>query len=226
MKTPKIKRNQKIRKIIISILVGLIIIVTGIISWRLIDEYINNNPITIVDNKPDDPRLERNETLPEGEWIVAPDEPRYMTIERLGIVNARVVGLGIKVGTENQLDDPNNIHDVGWYNESAKPGHEVVGNIAGLYDGHNTGYYKDGVFAYLNTLTVGDLIKIERGDGEVFNYEVHEVAMPLLEEIDMTLMRQSAIDGIEGLNIISCGGDWDESRGTYTHRVTIRATLK
>lgn len=217
------QKQKKSRKIILAIVGLLVLIVAAAFSLTVVknldDKFVDEKPVIT-----DDPRLEKDESVPEGEWIVAADEPRYMSIEKLGVVNARVVKVGIKSGTENQLDDPVNIHDVGWYNQSVKPGYGT-GNMAGLYDGHNTGYSANGVFINLGRLAVGDLIKVERGDGEVFHYEVREVATPLLEEVDMNLMQRSAVSGTEGLNIISCGGDWDEARQTYTHRVTVRAVL-
>jgi hypothetical protein len=167
----------------------------------------------------------KDETEPVGEWIVAPDRPRYLTINRLGIVNARVVELGTK-GDDNQLEDPANIHDAGWYRESALPGAPFDITYAGLYDGHNTGINQRGVFYNLGKLVVGDTITIERGDGALFNYAVREVQTPLLEEVDMAKMQKSFDPTIEGLNLITCGGDWSVERQTYTHRVTVRATIQ
>ena len=106
------------------------------------------------------------------EHQVAPDEPRYITIERISINQARVVGIGVS-GPNNQLGDPTNIHDVGWYNASAKPGQATEKRPAGLYDGHNnTGIYYRGVFYKLGDLQSGDIITVERGDGQKFNYQV------------------------------------------------------
>lgn len=220
-----IQKNKRFKKIVFLIIALLIIVVAAASSLALLgnhyDQYVDEKPVVA-----DDVRLERDEETPSGEWVVAPDEPRYMSIEKLRITNARVVGLGVKSGTASQLDDPKNIHDVGWYNKSVKPGRGGNDGLAGLYDGHNTGYSADGVFVKLGRLAVGDLIKLERGDGEVFYYEVKEVEMPILEEVDMEKMRQSAIPGREGLNIISCGGEWDAERQVYTHRVTVRAVLQ
>jgi sortase (surface protein transpeptidase) len=167
----------------------------------------------------------KDESQPDGEWIVAPEKPRYLSIAALGISQARVVELGTK-GANNQLEDPQNIHDAGWYRESALPGAPFNIEYAGLYDGHNTGINQEGIFYRLGSLKLGDEILIERGDGATFTYAVREVESPLLEEIDMSKMQKSIDPLTEGLNIITCGGDWDPSRQTYTHRVTVRATLK
>jgi sortase (surface protein transpeptidase) len=129
------------------------------------------------------------------------------------------------VGPENRLDDPKNINDAGWYRDSAKPGQATPQNPAGLYDGHNTGTDQKGIFYALGNLVAGDAITIERGDGVKLNYAVREVSTVRLEEIDMSVMMQSVMHDVEGLNIITCGGAWSADRQTYTHRVTVRATL-
>jgi sortase (surface protein transpeptidase) len=164
----------------------------------------------------------KDESDPAGEWIVSPEKPRYLTVPALGIDKARVVELGTK-GDDNQLEDPQNIHDAGWYRESALPGAPFNLEYAGLYDGHNTGINQKGIFYSLDRLVVGNEIIIERGDGVLLTYAVQEVKTVLLEEIDMSQMQKSFNPSLEGLNIISCGGDWDKARQTYTHRVTVRA---
>jgi LPXTG-site transpeptidase (sortase) family protein len=147
-----------------------------------------------------------------------------LSIPKLDINKSRVVGLGLVAGS-NQLDDPDNVNDTGWYSSSAKPGQAATGKMAGLYDGHNTGVNTKGVFYNLGKLAVGDQIIIERGDGQIFTYQVQENQMPALEDIDMNKMMQPVQSGVECLNIITCGGEWDAARQTYTHRVTIRAVL-
>jgi hypothetical protein len=158
------------------------------------------------------------------EHIVGPDQPRYMTIARLNIYNARVVGLST-TGVDNRLGDPANIYDVGWYLDSAKPGLADARFTAGLYDGHNNGGYDQGVFYHLGELVYGDQILIERGDGAMFTYEVREASTVPTNNIEMSIMQRSVLAGTEGLNIISCGGQWDWNANTYTHRVLIRAVL-
>ncbi|GHU06851.1 hypothetical protein FACS189431_0440 [Alphaproteobacteria bacterium] len=157
-------------------------------------------------------------------YIVEPDRPRYLSIPKLGITNARVMELGT-VGADNRLDDPKNVNDAGWYRDSAKPGQATPQRPAGLYDGHNTGTSQKGIFYALGNLLTGDIITIERGDGKKFNYVVNEVSAVRLEDVDMSIMMQSITPGEEGLNIITCGGEWSKDNQTYTHRIVVRATL-
>lgn len=152
---------------------------------------------------------------------VAPTEPRYISINSLGIEKVRVLGVGVK--SSGELDTPHNIHDVGWYKKSATPG---SGSSALLLDGHNGGPTKGGVFEKLPSIKTGDTIVIERGDGQKFTYEVKEnrtVGLKELNDGGMKRMSESASDIKEGLNLISCTGNWIPAQQTYDQRVTVRA---
>ncbi len=156
------------------------------------------------------------------EYTVAPDRPRYLTIERLGIYNARIISVGVKASGE--LGTPNNIFDVGWYDASGKPGYGRTMVI----DGHNGGPHVHGVFKDLPILLPGDEIVVERGDGEVFKYSVVENNAISLDESDdyMRVALRSPIAGEESLTLISCTGDWSQSQRTYLSRQFTRAVLK
>ncbi len=152
---------------------------------------------------------------------VEPTQPRYISIPSLSINKARVMQVG--VAPTGELDTPPNIHDVGWYKESATPG-SMAGAL--LLDGHNGGPTKGGVFERLGDLSEGDIISIERGDGEVFLYEVVENEVLTLDDLNnggMKRMSESVDDTDEGLNIISCTGNWIPAQNTFDQRVTIRA---
>lgn len=155
------------------------------------------------------------------EYTVPADHPKYLTIEKLGIRNARIISVG--VNQKNQLGTPNNIFDVGWYDGSAKPGME--GTV--LIDGHNGGPHVHGVFKDLPNLASGDIIKIERGDGLVYNYRVVENKAVALSEADkyMVTAMKSPEKGKQSLTLISCTGEWSQQQGTYLSRQFTRAVL-
>lgn len=156
------------------------------------------------------------------EYTVAADRPRYLSIEKLGISNARVLAMG--VNAKGALNTPANIFDVGWYNASGKPGQGRVMII----DGHNGGPHMYGVFKKLPDLVEGDIIKIERGDGAVFKYSVVENTTVSIEEADKymnTLAKKPAISDKEGLTLISCTGEWSQKQKTYLSRQFVRAVL-
>ena len=170
----------------------------------------------------EEPLIEEKPTEEEvHEYIVAPDMPRYLTIEKLGIYNARILVVGINPSGE--LGTPNNIFDVGWYESSSKPG--AGGTM--LIDGHNGGPNVYGVFKELPLLSTGDIIAVERGDGVVFRYSVMENIEVPLDEADMymaTALRSPEV-GRESVTLISCTGEWSDARYTYLSRQFTRAIL-
>ena len=154
------------------------------------------------------------------EYIVAPDCPRYLMIEKLGIARSRIIPVGSANG---EMGTPNNIFDVGWYTGSGKPGQGKTMII----DGHNGGPHVLGVFKALPSLAAGDIIQVERGDGQLFRYKVVENKDVPLAEAD-AYMHVAAISpepGKESVTLISCTGEWSQTQGTYLSRQFTRAIL-
>ena len=156
------------------------------------------------------------------EYTVAADRPRYLSIAKLGIVNSRV--LPMSVNNKGALSTPNNIFDVGWYIASGKPGQGGTMVI----DGHNGGPHVYGVFKRLPELVKGDIIVIERGDGAIFEYTVVENSQIPLDDADKymsTKALSSPERGKESLTLITCSGEWSDTRDTYLSRQFVRAVL-
>lgn len=155
------------------------------------------------------------------EYTVAADRPRYLTVEKLGVYNARILPMGIN--DSGELATPYNIFDVGWYEASGKPGE---GKTV-LIDGHNGGPHVHGVFKDLPELTTGDIITVERGDGVKFRYSVVESVEVPLDEADvyMATAMRSPEAGRESITLISCTGEWSQMQGTYLSREFVRGVL-
>ena len=155
------------------------------------------------------------------EYTVAPDRPRYLTVEKLGINKARILPMG--VNAKGELATPNNIFDVGWYEASGKP---AKGGTM-IIDGHNGGPHVLGVFKNLPNLANGDTVTVERGDGVVYKYKVVENKSVLLSEADayMAVAARSPEPGKESVTLISCTGEWSQQQGTYLSRQFTRAVL-
>ena len=155
------------------------------------------------------------------EYTVAPDRPRYLSVDRLGVKNARILPMG--VNNKGELDTPRNIFDVGWYESSGLPG--TGGTM--VIDGHNGGPHVHGVFKDLPSLVNGDIITVERGDGVVLKYKVVENNSVPLTEADkyMVTAMKSPEAGKESLTLISCTGEWSDQQQTYLSRQFTRAVL-
>ncbi|MBQ9020360.1 class F sortase [Candidatus Saccharibacteria bacterium] len=173
-----------------------------------------NNVITTTEV--DETDVTDNEKM---EYTVAADMPRYLSIEKLGVTNARVLPIGVT--STNELDTPNNIFDVGWYINSAAPG---TGGVS-VIDGHNGGPTKVGVFKRLPSLVKGDKIVIEMGNGTKYEYEVYDNVSVPLDEADgqMYKMEQTPIAGRESISLITCTGEWSQVQQTYLSRQFLRA---
>ena len=153
-------------------------------------------------------------------YFVPADQPRYLTIEKLGILNARVISVG--VDKKGQLQTPNSIYDAAWYNKSAKPG---KGGTS-IYNGHSGVGGSRGIFTNLASLTAGDLIKIEMGDGTIHTYRVYDNFEVKLEEANkkMKMLTTSPVEGEESISIITCTGEYSLKQKTYLARQFLRAT--
>lgn len=160
----------------------------------------------------------------KNQHTVAAMYPRFLSIDDLAIDRSRIFPVGV-VEQTGELDTPPNIHDTGWFEESALPGD---GLGAMLMDGHNGGPTQDGVFKQLPDLQIGAEIVIERGDGQKFTYRTESVEVVSLEELNdggMNELVNSINADTQGLNIISCTGNWVPAMQTYDKRVVVRAAL-
>lgn len=169
-----------------------------------------------------EPVDETEPTEPEvREYTVPADQPRYLTISRIGVYKARIITVWVKASGE--LGTPNNIFDAGWYGGSGKPGQG--GTL--LIDGHNGGPSKIGIFKNLPAVQEGDIVEIERGDGAIFKYKVVENKSVPLSEADayMRTAQQSPEPGKESVTIITCTGEWSDMQKTYLSRQFLRAVL-
>lgn len=208
---------------------GSVILVIGAIAARILiwEHYYfqekEGSERAVAISSPAEEEVDETPVTEEevAEYTVPADRPRYLSIPTLGVYNARVITVGLTAS--KQLQTPANIYDVGWYTGSGKPGQG--GTL--LIDGHNGGPTKVGVFKRLPELTYGDIITIERGDGEIFNYQVVENESYLLKDANtqMNKMLTSPVSGKESLSLITCTGEWSQVQQTYLSRQFLRAVL-
>ena len=222
----KIKGWRKITKLVIWLVLGILLLVFLVRVTTFEASYYGEKEgserATAVSNGSGEELIEEKPSEQDvAEYTVAADRPRYLSVEKLGVENARILPMG--VNTKGELDTPRNIFDVGWYEGSGKPG--MGGTM--VIDGHNGGPHVHGVFKDLPNLVEGDVIKIERGDGVIYKYKVAENTTVPLEDSDkyMVTAAKSPVPGKESVTLISCTGDWSQAQGTYLSRQFTRAVL-
>ncbi len=147
---------------------------------------------------------------------VSPTQPRYIRVPDLS-VDARVGRVGLT--SEGAVGVPGGIYDVGWYGDS------LPSNPAGamLMVGHYSGPTQQGVFYDLADLKAGSEVEIEQGDGTKHMFKVVETYTYDVADVDMVKAITSADNSKLGLNIITCGGDFDSSSWQYQERTLVRA---
>jgi LPXTG-site transpeptidase (sortase) family protein len=159
---------------------------------------------------------EVSESQPDlGSYMVAPNKPRYIMIEKSN-TKGRVIEVG--VDQSNNMAVPNNVFDGGWYNGSILPG---SGPGAAVINGHVSGYTTSGIFYSLKDLEAGDKVSVELGSGQVIKYQVVEKKIIAADSFNILDVLNPVEPRSEGLNLITCGGQFDAASENYAERVLV-----
>lgn len=164
------------------------------------------------------PSTERPTRSAFAQHQVAPKEPRYIYIPKIG-VKAMVKQVGLT--EDGALGAPANIYNTAWYSGSAKPGQPG----ATVIDGHVSYWRDEGVFADLDQLTKGDLVKIERGDGAKLTYKVVAKQVYPYDHVDMQKALSPIGSARTGLNLITCTGQVVGDSNNFNQRLVVFTKL-
>ncbi|BAL88863.1 putative sortase family protein [Actinoplanes missouriensis 431] len=151
---------------------------------------------------------------------LARSEPVKLAISRIGLDTA-VSRLGLR--RDGTLEVPPLTADApaGWYRHSPTPGEPGAAVIIGHVDSAREG---PAVFFRLREVRLGDPITVRRKNGTVATFEVYRVAT-YPKHAFPTDEVYGATDRPE-LRLITCGGSFDRSRGSYRDNVVVYASLR
>jgi LPXTG-site transpeptidase (sortase) family protein len=144
--------------------------------------------------------------------------PKTLVIDTLGI-RAEIISVTTQEG--GFLETPTDWNQIGWYKRGALAGEE--GNL--LLNGHydtNTG--SAAALWELKNIAVGDKVVVEDRLGRTFTYTVLEKYYIDINDPDRTKVFQGS-DNKRVLTLITCGGVWLPSQGTYNKRLIVRGEL-
>lgn len=215
-------RSRRRWPVVFSVVVACVILAVS--GYIIYDTWSTNQEakkqISRGSSSSNDNREGRDETSVSGanvdKYSVAGDLPRVLTIPAIK-VKTRVLPMSVK--SDNQLQAPANIFDAGWYNASAKPGNP--GAI--LIDGHVSGPTKPGIFKKLTALRQGDIIELDNGARQKFSFAVQKVETIPLQDVDMIQLLRPYGGVAKGLNLITCGGQFNAKSQTYKSRTVVYA---
>ncbi len=144
--------------------------------------------------------------------------PQTLNIPKIG-VHATVEPVGLDA--KGAMAVPLRSSDVSWYDNGPAPGE--AGNVA--ISGHlDTETGKPAVFWNLEKLEVGDTIEVVDVQGSKYTYIVTDKKtydvdnFPLEEVFGPTDKKR--------LNLITCQGEYNEQRKSYSQRVVVYSELK
>jgi Sortase domain len=142
--------------------------------------------------------------------------PTWLSIPSLAI-RTRLIHLG--VNRDGTLQVPSSTTVAGWYTGSPRPGTIGSAIIAGHVDSR-TG---PGIFFWLRTLHRGDRIYVGRADGTMAVFTVTKIRKFAKDEFPTAAVYGPVPDA--ELRVITCGGIFDRSRGSYLSNVVVFARL-
>lgn len=149
-------------------------------------------------------------------YQVAPDAPRYILIPEID-VKAMIKQVGVT--PDNHIEAPHNIFDVGWFNQSARPGDAG----ASLMAGHVSSWNSPGIFYKLKTLRPGDSIVVQRGDDSKLTYTVVKSVVYAADKVDMEAALKPVNPTKPGLNLITCAGKVIKGTNDFDQRMIVFA---
>ena len=106
-----------------------------------------------------------------------------------------------------------------WYRLGPAPGAPGPAVILG----HVNGDGKEGIFARLNEVKPGDQVKVTRADGKTAVFTVTK-----LQQVAKNAFPTTAVYGDTAaaeLRLVTCGGDFDQSKHSYADSIIAFATL-
>ncbi|GHU08551.1 hypothetical protein FACS189431_5030 [Alphaproteobacteria bacterium] len=149
-------------------------------------------------------------TFPD--YTVAMDMPRVLSIPSIDVA-ARVLAVGLT--NNSHVNVPASMWDAGWYDGSVAPGKAGASFITGHYNVGGGG----AVFDNLGALNDGDAVRMELGDGTTINYSVYNKETIPADQVDMSAVLATAGDSGEGLNLMTCAGQF--TRNGFSHRTIV-----
>ncbi|GMQ84715.1 MAG: hypothetical protein BMS9Abin07_0279 [Acidimicrobiia bacterium] len=146
-----------------------------------------------------------------------PQRANRVRIASIG-VDATIIDLGLN--PDRTLEVPQDIRLAGWWTGRSVPGEQGPSIVVGHVDSAAEG---PGVFWRLRELDIGDVIQVDRSDGSVAEFRVIETELVLKDEFPTEKVYGST-EGSQ-LRVITCGGSFDRSAGSYRGNVIVYAEL-
>lgn len=142
--------------------------------------------------------------------------PVAVSIEAIS-VTAPIVAQGVNPDN-GEMEVPDTVTEVAWYEHGPSPGEPGSAVLAAHVDLRNQGR---GVFFHLDRLAQGDLVTVTYDNGATQRFQVEARVTYPKEELPLATVFSR--EGPAVLTLITCGGGFNSSVGSYDSNVVVYA---
>ncbi|MRH91692.1 class F sortase [Nocardia sp. SYP-A9097] len=128
-----------------------------------------------------------------------------------------LISLGLNADGSVQV--PADYQQAGWYQQGPAPGEQGSAVLLG----HVDSYKGPGVFFALKKVKPGDMIDVSRADGKIAHFKVSDVRMYSKSDFPDQLVFGPR--GGATLQVVTCGGEFDQSAKSYLSNVVVFSSL-
>ncbi|GAA0485292.1 class F sortase [Paractinoplanes deccanensis] len=126
-------------------------------------------------------------------------------------VDSRLIDLGLR--PDGSIEVPGDASVPGWYDGGPRPGQPGPAVILGHVDSKRG----PGVFVDLYRVRPGTLAEVDRADGSTARFRITEVSRVAKTRFPTDLVYGPSLDPT--LRLVTCGGSFDHSSGSYRDNV-------
>jgi hypothetical protein len=132
-------------------------------------------------------------------------------------VDSKLLDLGLN--PDGTVEVPKSPSVAGWYDKGVRPG--AAGSAVIL--GHVDSEVGPGIFFKLSQVKIGTLVRIDRADGSFAMFKISKLQRVPKIEFPTDLVYAPTLEPT--LRLVTCGGSFDRSKGSYRDNVIAFADL-
>jgi hypothetical protein len=126
-------------------------------------------------------------------------------------VNSRLIDLDLQ--KDGAVEVPGSPSLAGWYDRGPRPGQPGPAVVLG----HVDSFRGPGIFFSLYRVRPGTLVEVDRSDGSTATFRITKVSRVAKTRFPTDLVYAPTLDPT--LRLVTCGGSFDHTRGSYRDNV-------